>query len=290
MNNGFVHAITIAPIEYGDEAAIEWKGGQYSIWLGGTLSLTTWSEYAARLMVQADRMMLAAGMTNIDPTMGMGAFNAGTTMSQREMTQPVASNNDGVQRTVKCIGLPYHKGVGCTMYVSSRTQLNFTRAYMVHLGVVKNLNITTMNNGFVHAITIAPIEYGDGAAIEWNGGQYSIWLGGTLSLATWSEYAARLMVQADRMMQEAGITNIDPTIGAGALSAGPPMSFGAPTGSCSIIQQEIQMAMEDIRSSQNTKSGMEERGSIWTSGMAGVVTQNQQRLQDLQEQLSHCSN
>jgi hypothetical protein len=244
--------------------------------------------------------------------------------------------NDGVQRTVNCIGLPYHRGVGCTMYVGSRTRLNFTRAYMVHLGVVTSLNITTMNNGFVHAITIAPIEYGDGAAIEWQGGRYSIWLGGGLSLASWSGYAARLMVQADQMMLEAGFPNIDPalstvpfvppptvpvggypppTVPTGAYPAptvpvggypaptvptggypapaasGMPMpSFGFATPSCSIVRQEIQMAMEAVRSSQNTKAGMEDRNSIWTSGMAGIVSQNQQRLQELQEQLTHCSN
>jgi hypothetical protein len=70
----------------------------------------------------------------------------------------------------------------------------------------------------------------------------------------------------------------------------PMPSFGFATPSCSIVRQEIQMAMEAVRSSQNTKAGMEDRNSIWTSGMAGIVSQNQQRLQELQEQLTHCSN
>lgn len=274
------------------------------------------------------------------------AQSGGLLFAQREKAQPTENRNDGVQRTINCIGLPYHRGVGCTMYVGSRTRLNFTRAYMVHLGVVTNLNIATMNNGFVHAITIAPIEYGDGAAIEWDGGRYSIWLGGGVSLASWSGYAARLMVQADQMMLEAGFPNIDPALGmvpivpaptvpvggyppptvpTGAYSAptvpvggypaptvpvggypaptvptggypapaasGMPMpSFGLSTPSCSIVRQEIQMTMEAIRSSQNAKAGMEDSNSIWTSGMAGIVSQNQQRLQELQEQLTHCSN
>jgi hypothetical protein len=241
--------------------------------------------------------------------------------AQREREKPAENRNDGVQRSFNCIGLPYQKGVGCTMYVGSRKQLNFTRAYIIRRGVTSDLNsLTTMNNGLVHAITIAPIEYGDAAAIEWEGGRYSIWLGGSLSLASWSNYAARLMVQADRMMQEAGILNIDPALGTfpvvpvpitpaptvpvggysdptvpqgiapNPVAPGMPMTFGLPTPSCAIIQQEIQMTMEAIHSSQNAKAGMEDTGSIWTSGMAGVVSQNQQRLQELQEQSTHCSN
>jgi hypothetical protein len=140
----------------------------------------------------------------------------------------------------------------------------------------------------------APVIYGDWRIIRWVGGQYALQIGRGWTRDQWDNYAQRLVALSDWERSPEGIRSFNQKLAqdmgvpfSGNSDTGPGMGGNGNSRPCYIVQDQINRVQNDINS--NIRALNATSGSVWSGGVQGVLSQNRQRLVELQNELTSCT-
>jgi hypothetical protein len=206
-------------------------------------------------------------------------------MGQNAHLLDVSSLNERIMHQVYCNVPTDHKTVNCSISVSPTMygpSITHVQAYLLRNLHIIPLNVTSSFLGY-QSESVA-IYKGDTLDMEWDGGRFAYQIGKNWTPEQWAGYVQRLTALCDWELSPEGRSAFQQQFqrDMGISSGGG--GFARP---CSVVRDQINRVQHDI--DLNNRALDATSGSIWNSGVQGTLSQNRQRLSDLQSELANCT-